>query len=111
VRAARDLMALAEPGAHFDIVTVNHEAATESDRHGGRCAIADYLTRHGFDAACHFINDGGTTAEQLQRFALTHKSDVLAIGAYAHSRIREILLGGVTRFLVHDARVPLLMSR
>jgi nucleotide-binding universal stress UspA family protein len=111
VRAARDLMALAEPGAHIDIVTVSHEDVAESDRGGGRCAIADYLTDHGFDAECHFINDGGTTAEQLQRFALTHKSDVLAIGAYAHSRIREILLGGVTRFLTDDARVPLLMSR
>jgi len=111
VRAARDLMALAEPGAHFDLVTVTHEGMAETDRGNERCAMADYLTSHGFDVECHFTNDGGTTAEQLQRFASVHKSDVLAIGAYAHSRVREILLGGVTRSLVDDARIPLLMSR
>jgi len=111
VRAARDLMALAEPGAHFDLVTVTHESAAEADHGEERCAMADYLTSHGFDVECHFVDDEGTTAEQLQRFAGAHESDLLAIGAYAHSRIREILLGGVTRFLVADARVPLLLSR
>jgi len=111
VRAARDLMLLAEPGAHFDIVTVTRGEMAGADRREGRCAIADYLAARGFETECHFIDIGGTTAEQLQRFALSHKSDVLAIGAYGHSRIVEILLGGVTRMLIDDARVPLMMSR
>lgn len=111
VRAARDLIAIAEPGAHIDVVTVTHEGAAEAPSQETRFAIADYLASHGFAAKCHVINGGGTTTEQLQRFAVTHRSDVLAIGAYAHSRIVEILLGGVTRTLVDDARVPLLMSR
>jgi nucleotide-binding universal stress UspA family protein len=35
---------------------------------------------------------------------------VLAIGGFAHSRIREVLLGGVTRALVRENRVPLLLA-
>jgi nucleotide-binding universal stress UspA family protein len=111
VRAARDLMVLAEPGAHFDIVTVTRDDKAEADQQKGRCAIADYLAAHDFEVECHFISDSGTTTEQLQRFALAHESDVLTIGAYAHSRIRDIVLGGVTHTLVGDARVPVLMSR
>lgn len=110
VRAARDMMALAEPGAHIDIITVAEDAA---DQDGSReaCPIADYLRAHGFVAECHFINGEGSTDDQLQDFARTRNADVLAIGAYAHSRVREILLGGVTRSLIDDARVPVLMSR
>jgi nucleotide-binding universal stress UspA family protein len=46
----------------------------------------------------------------LQRFAEESKADLLAIGGFAHSRAREILLGGVTRDLTGENHLPLLLS-
>lgn len=108
VRAARDLMAVAEPGAHIDIVTVTADASEPPE---SRCGISDYLTLHGFEAECHFISGRDSIARELERFAVHHDADLLAIGAYAHSRIREILLGGVTHELLEATRLPVLMAR
>jgi len=52
-----------------------------------------------------------STAEQLQRYALDTEGDLLVVGAYAHSRIREVLFGGVTRELIGSSRIPVLLSR
>jgi hypothetical protein len=108
VRAARDLIALADVGAHIDIVTVTDHA---DDKPAGHCGIADYLAAHGFQTECHLVAGEGSDAEQLHRFAIGTGADLLAIGAYAHSRFREILLGGVTRTLLEKADIPVLMSR
>jgi nucleotide-binding universal stress UspA family protein len=37
-------------------------------------------------------------------------SDLLVIGAYGHSRVRELLLGGATRSILQSMTVPVLMS-
>ena len=38
-------------------------------------------------------------------------ADLLAMGAYSHSRLRQLILGGVTRHVLEHATVPVLMSR
>lgn len=38
-------------------------------------------------------------------------ADMLIMGAYGHSRIREIMLGGVTRTILDSMTVPVLMSQ
>jgi nucleotide-binding universal stress UspA family protein len=37
-------------------------------------------------------------------------ADLLVVGAYGHSRLRELVLGGVTRTLLRQMTVPVLMS-
>jgi nucleotide-binding universal stress UspA family protein len=37
-------------------------------------------------------------------------ADLLIMGGYGHSRLREMVLGGVTRTLLHEMTVPVLMS-
>jgi nucleotide-binding universal stress UspA family protein len=37
-------------------------------------------------------------------------ADMIVMGAYGHSRLRETVLGGVTRHLLHHMTVPVLMS-
>ena len=37
-------------------------------------------------------------------------ADLLVMGAYSHSRFREIILGGVTRDILRDMNVPVLMA-
>ena len=38
-------------------------------------------------------------------------SDLLSMGAYSHSRLRQLILGGVTRHILENADLPVLMSR
>jgi nucleotide-binding universal stress UspA family protein len=37
-------------------------------------------------------------------------ADLLVMGAYGHSRLREMILGGVTRDILRNANVPVLMA-
>ncbi|WP_404710390.1 universal stress protein [Sphingomonas sp. MMS24-J13] len=111
VRVAHDLVALAEPRATVDVVTVGVDPERDTGNTAERCPMADYLAGHGLDTSCHWIENERGEDEQLQNFALAAQADVLAVGGFGHSRIREILLGGVTRSLVDNPRVPVLMSR
>ena len=38
-------------------------------------------------------------------------ADFLVMGAYSHSRLRELVLGGVTRHVLAAAEIPILMAR
>jgi nucleotide-binding universal stress UspA family protein len=44
-------------------------------------------------------------------FALRYGAELLAIGAVAHSRLRKMPFGGVTRSLIEPPRLPLLLAR
>jgi nucleotide-binding universal stress UspA family protein len=46
----------------------------------------------------------------LQNRAAELSADLLVMGAYGHSRIRELMLGGVTRTLLREMTVPVLLS-
>ncbi len=110
-RALHDLVALLEPGAKLSVVTVGR---TED---GGRAdesadEVVRHLLRHGIVA--ERIALGRTElsdAEALEALALEKAADLLAIGAFAHSRLRDVVFGGVTRSLLETARLPLLLSR
>jgi len=38
-------------------------------------------------------------------------ADLLCMGAYSHSRLRQLILGGVTRHVLENADIPVLMCR
>jgi nucleotide-binding universal stress UspA family protein len=71
---------------------------------------AAYVERHGFTVDVKTLpphNQGvGST---LLRYAHTQKSSLLVMGAYSHSRLREVILGGVTRHVLENATIPVLM--
>src|SRR5438105_11005750 len=57
-----------------------------------------------------FIDDS-PSAEALLGYVEQHAADLLVLGAYSHARVRELLLGGVTRTLLARMPVPVLISR
>lgn len=70
-----------------------------------------YLARHGIAARLHTIDvdpqaAGATLLEEAHRM----QADLLVMGAYGHSRLRERIFGGATRHLLAHADVPLLMQ-
>jgi nucleotide-binding universal stress UspA family protein len=74
--------------------------------------MASYLSLHGVNADIRVAPKGGTSvSEQLLSVAGEINADLLVMGAYSHSRLREFVLGGVTRDILNSAGLPVLMSR
>lgn len=110
-RAVHELVALAEPGAHVDIVAVGFAPKATEDEAASGTEVKRHLERHGLHAEIHWLYDSvASEAELLQRFAMERHACLIAVGGFAHSRLREILLGGVTRDLVGENRVPVLIA-
>jgi nucleotide-binding universal stress UspA family protein len=73
--------------------------------------VAAYLARHNISARLREIDHPSSGAGQaLLRFAAEENADWLVMGAYGHSRMREFLLGGVTRHIIGGATLPVFMA-
>jgi len=103
IRAALPLLALAKS---VTVVVVDEDRP----RLPG-AEVAAYLARHNISAHLREIENPVTGAGQaLLNFAAEENADWLVMGAYGHSRMREFLLGGVTRHVIGDATLPVLMA-
>ena len=56
-------------------------------------------------------SDGRAIDEVMQARVTATGTDLLVLGAYSHSWLRELLFGGVTRTVLQSTAVPTLMSR
>jgi nucleotide-binding universal stress UspA family protein len=73
--------------------------------------VVAYLARHAIVAEQRRIPNPSMGAGQaLLTYAAEQNADWLVMGAYGHSRMREFLLGGVTRHIIGDATLPVLMT-
>lgn len=73
--------------------------------------LRDYLRLQGLSAAEHGINPGSQgTAAALVDGAVRAGAGLLVIGGYGHSRLRELVLGGVTRHVFANVAMPILMA-
>lgn len=71
----------------------------------------EYLSRHGIDCEIVDIPRGSVSvADTLFSAAVARKCGMMVMGAYGHSRLAEMLLGGVTRRAVTDPAIPILMA-
>ncbi|QGP79198.1 universal stress protein [Sphingobium sp. CAP-1] len=104
LRAAVPLLALAEA---VDIVTIEEEGGTAFPA----TDAPEYLARHGIKAQLHVWPRADRPTEALLREAIaTLRADWVVMGAFGHSRLRELIFGGVTRALLRTAPVPLLLA-
>jgi nucleotide-binding universal stress UspA family protein len=103
LRAAMPLLRLASA---VNILTVEEK---NPDLRGRDAAV--YLDRHGVAATVIERGDGGHSIEAVIRSVITETGATLLVqGAYGHSRLRQTIFGGVTRGLLGDAPVPLLIA-
>jgi nucleotide-binding universal stress UspA family protein len=73
--------------------------------------LVDYLRWHGVRAKANPVkNRGGDVGKALTAAASRAKADLLVMGAYTHSRMREMILGGVTDHVLHGAKIPVLLA-
>jgi nucleotide-binding universal stress UspA family protein len=110
-RAVNDAMPLLIAA---DVVTVLTIDAHEGPDAHGELPGADislYLARHGVKATIERTVSAGIPAgDVLLSRAADLGADLLVIGAYGHSRVRELLLGGATRSILQSMTLPVLMS-
>ncbi|CAN7660420.1 universal stress protein [Rhizobium sp. LjRoot30] len=74
--------------------------------------IATFLARHGVPVSVERVASGGrSVAEVLNEKAIAIDADLIVMGAYGHSRLRERIFGGVTRDMLEGSAVPVLLAR
>ena len=74
--------------------------------------VASYLKLHGVHAT-HLnarLNKGVDPEEEFMAHAKKKGADMIVMGAYSHNRWREVILGGFTRYLLKNSRIPLFMA-
>jgi nucleotide-binding universal stress UspA family protein len=109
-RAAFDALPLLQGAESVHILEVKERADAKSTL-GPDTSIAAALARHGIKPVVHtsIAADISVGDEVLSRLA-DFDADLLVMGAYGHSRFRELVFGGATRHIARHMTVPTLFS-
>ncbi|BCH30871.1 hypothetical protein MesoLjLc_28010 [Mesorhizobium sp. L-8-10] len=108
-RALGDALPLLAEGGVISVLTVRDEKPLSGSDLAG--ALASSLAKRGFDAKPLETNLGKRTiAEALQHTAMSNGAQLLVMGGFGHSRIRDFVLGGATKGILTQLRLPVLLS-
>jgi nucleotide-binding universal stress UspA family protein len=108
-RAVGDALPLLAMAKRVHVVTIAGEKRLDTRRSGPE--LAKHLARHGVDVILDTIEAAGRSVEEaLEAAARSCSSDLLVMGAYGHSRLREFILGGATRSMISRPPVPVFFS-
>lgn len=110
-RAAFDALPLMTNASIVQVLAVDpkNQAGHELITHGKEMALC--LAGHGVKAeASVTYRQGVPIADVILNRMAEENCDLLVMGCYGQSRLRETLFGGATRELLHHLRVPILMS-
>ena len=105
-KAVRSALPMLKMASDVHLVTVGDDHANFP--HSG---ASTYLARHGVPTTLHELTGKANEASDIvMDFAVENNAAALVMGAYGHSRLRETLFGGVTKNLLSDTKIPLLMG-
>ena len=108
-RAIRDAMPFLRRAGRIEVVIVTNEPDKQDQIE--RSDIGAHLARHGLNVAVRRMPLGDVdVAAMLLSHAADGGVDFIVMGGYGQSRLREFVLGGVTRSMLHTMTVPVLMS-
>ncbi len=106
-RAVGDAMPVLEHSEMVDIMSIEPEGI--GDLPGAD--LAQHLARHDIKAeAKQSVANRIDTGDVLLNYVSDSGADLVVMGAYGHSRMREFILGGVTHHMLNHMTVPILMS-
>ncbi|MCW5657596.1 MAG: universal stress protein [Burkholderiaceae bacterium] len=125
-RAVRDALPLLARAEQVELVSFAHgHQGDVPSRQASLQRVADYLGRHGVRAKTTALSQAEPSvgermrrgwvpdvavAEALLSHAADMNADFIVMGGYGHSRLWELVLGGVTRTMLETMTVPVLMS-
>ena len=108
-RAVSDSLPLLERAATVRVVSVLDERHLDW-KHSAE-ELSKNLSRHGIDVMLDRVDARGKAiGDVLGEYVASHAADLLVMGAYGHSRLREFVLGGATRSLLSKPPLPILFS-
>ena len=109
-RAISGALPLLRAAGSADVVMFNPRADVQAHGAEPGADLALYLARHGIDVNVVERTMTGGIGEALLSTAADLSSDLIVMGAYGHTRFREVVLGGVTRTVLQSMTVPVLMA-
>jgi nucleotide-binding universal stress UspA family protein len=111
IRAVADALPLLARAEAVEVLVVDHERHSGHGQEPG-ADIARHLARHGAQVGVRRLSSGGKdVGHLLLSQADAFGADLLVMGAYGHSQLTEWVFGGVTRTVLYEAGLPVLMSR
>lgn len=110
LRAAKAALPLMQAAEKVQIVIIDPPAhGPERSDPGG--LLSQFLARHGVRVSVEVLSKTmPRVSDLLNRSAMDSGSDLIVMGAYGHSRLRESILGGATRHMLERASLPVMMS-
>jgi nucleotide-binding universal stress UspA family protein len=110
-RAARDAIPLLRKADSVTVLAVDAERRTKLPGDVPAADIARHLAHHGIKVAvAQTVSNGASETDAPLNYSADLGADLLVVGGYGHARIREFVLGGVTRDLLRSMTLPVLMS-
>src|SRR5882757_5435775 len=110
-RAVNDALPLLRDATAVTVLAVNPRHGIDGHGDVPAADIALHLARHGVKAeAAHTVAHDISEGDALLSYAADLGADLIVSGGYGHSRAREMVFGGVTRTLLQEMTVPMLLS-
>jgi nucleotide-binding universal stress UspA family protein len=108
-RAIGDAMPLLTKAGRVEVVIIADDPGKQDEIEGAD--MGQHLARHGLKVQLQRIPRGDVdVADALLSHAADSGADFMVMGGYGHSRLREFVLGGVTRSIFRSMTVPILMT-
>ena len=110
-RAVADAMPILSTAKRVVVMAVNPKPGLAGIGDEPGADIAKHLSRHGCRVeATHIVTDQIDPGDTLLNTVADESCDLVVMGAYGRSRLREQVLGGMTRYMLEHMTVPVLMS-
>lgn len=108
-RAIHAALPVLEKADKITVLVIEKKATTTEGQPGAD--VANYLARHNMDVTVEVITNPQTgVADAVLNHVSDHNNDLIVMGGYGHSRMREFLFGGATREILDAMTVPVLMA-
>lgn len=111
MRAACDAVPIMQMGKSIEILDIVKNTLLHAEPEASP-DINEYLLRKGVKSnlIVKGVRRNDDESEILVNYATDNNFDMIIVGGYGHSRLREIVMGGMTKYLIKNAPVPVLFS-
>jgi nucleotide-binding universal stress UspA family protein len=110
-RAVADAMPVLEQARLVTLLAVDTAAEQADDENEPGLGIARHLAHHGIVAeAARFICEPHEVGDTLLNYTTDLSCDLIVLGAYGQNRLRSLVLGSLTGFILEHMTVPVLLS-
>jgi len=95
-----------DPGFSLSAVYVTSDDERANELHA---EIEEFSRPYGMSIPCARLD--GYPGKAILSYAAEHASDLIIMGAFSHTRIHDLILGGTTAYLMRRAEIPILLNR